>query len=101
MTYIFFGIYLLFSMFIALVSTGVFETTQADSNVTLNSAYAVANLLVGFNGNILGMLNSIVLVAVMANAIQKDYQYNMHALFFTKPISKAQLFFRAFFCRLF
>lgn len=96
MTYIFFAIYLLFSMFIALVSTGVFETTQADSNVTLNSAYAVSNLLVGFNGNILGMLNSIVLVAVMANAIQKDYQYNMHALFFTKPISKGQYFFGRF-----
>ncbi|OJV54668.1 MAG: hypothetical protein BGO31_06775 [Bacteroidetes bacterium 43-16] len=96
MTYIFFGIYLLFSMFIALVSTGAFDTTQSDSNVTLNSAYAVANLLVGFNGNILGMLNSVVLVAIMANAIQKDYQYNIHALFFTKPISKAQYFFGRF-----
>ncbi len=96
MTYIFFGIYLLFSMFIALVATGAIQTAQGDSNATLNSAYAIAEFLVGFNGNILGMLNSIVLVAVMANAIQKDYQYNIHALFFTKPISKAQYFFGRF-----
>lgn len=96
MTYIFFGIYVLMSMMIALVATGAFNTTQADSNVTLNSAYAVSNILVGLNGNILGMLNSVVLVAVMATAIQKDYEFNTHALFFTKPISKAHYFFGRF-----
>ncbi len=100
MTYIFFAIYLLLSMMIALVATGVFNTTQSDSNTTLNSAYAVSNILVGLNGNILGMLNSVVLVAVMATAIQKDYEYNTHALFFTKPISKAQYFFGRFFAAL-
>lgn len=96
MTYIFFAIYILISMLIGLVATGVFNTAQSDSNTILNSAYAFSNILVGLNGNILGMLNSIILVAVMANAIQKDYEYNTHAFFFTKPISKGHYFFGRF-----
>ncbi|HRP89253.1 MAG TPA: M1 family aminopeptidase [Edaphocola sp.] len=96
MFYIFFGIYLLLSMAIGFAATGVFGTTEGDSLTTLNSAPAIANILVGLNGNILGMLNSIVLVSIMASTIQKDYQYNSHALFFTKPISKFDYFFGRF-----
>ncbi|HLU17813.1 MAG TPA: M1 family aminopeptidase [Edaphocola sp.] len=95
-TYIFFGLYFLFSMLIGLVSSGFLNTTQADTNTVLNSAYAIANLLVGLNGNILGMLNSVVLVSLMASAIQKDYEHNMHPFFFTKPIAKASYFFGRF-----
>jgi ABC-2 type transport system permease protein len=96
MTYIFFAIYILISMLIGLVATGVFNTAQSDSNTVLNSSYAFANILVGLNGNILGMMNSIILVSIMANAIQKDYEYNIHPFFFTKPISKAHYFFGRF-----
>src|SRR5690606_881583 len=95
-TYIFFGLYFLFSMLIGLVSSGFLNTTQADTNTVLNSAYAIANLLVGLNGNILGMLNSVLLVSLMASAIQKDYEHNMHPFFFTKPIAKASYFFGRF-----
>lgn len=83
-------------MAIGFAATGVFGTTEGDSLTILNSAPAIANILVGLNGNILGMLNSIVLVSIMASTIQKDYQYNSHALFFTKPISKFDYFFGRF-----
>jgi ABC-2 type transport system permease protein len=95
-TYIFFGIFFILSLFIGLSEAGVFDTATADSNLINNSALSVANLLVGLNDNIMGLVNGVILVAIMATAIQKDYEYNTHALFFTKPISKAAYFFGRF-----
>lgn len=96
-TYIYFAIFFILSLLIGLATAGVFNTAQQDSNVTGNSAYAVASILVGLNDNILGLVNSVILVAVMATAIQKDYEYNTHPFFFTKPITKAGYFFGRFF----
>lgn len=95
-TYIFFGIFFLLSLLIGLASAGVFDTATADSNIVINSALSVANLLVGLNDNIMGLVNGVILVAIMATAIQKDYEYNIHSLFFTKPISKPAYFFGRF-----
>ncbi len=95
-TYIFFGIFFLISLLIGLAEAGFFETATADSNIVMNSALSVANLLVGLNDNILGLVNGVILVALMATAIQKDYEYNIHSLFFTKPISKPAYFFGRF-----
>lgn len=91
-TYIYFVIFFALSLFIGLAAAGVFDVAQQDSNVVANSAYAVTGLLVGLNDNILGLVNSIILVAVMATAIQKDYQYQTHPFFFTKPITKSGYF---------
>lgn len=96
-TYIYFAIFFILSLFIGLAAAGVFETAQQDTNVVGNSAYAIANLLAGMNDNILGLVNSVILVAVMATAIQKDYEYNTHPFFFTKPVSKSGYFFGRFF----
>lgn len=95
-TYIFFGIFLLISLLIGLAEAGFFNTATADSNIVMNSALSVSNLLVGLNDNILGLVNGVILVALMATAIQKDYEYNIHSLFFTKPISKPAYFFGRF-----
>lgn len=96
-TYIYFTIFLALGLFIGLAAAGMFETAQQDTNVIGNSAYAIASLLAGLNDNILGLVNSVILVAVMATAIQKDYEYNTHPFFFTKPITKSGYFFGRFF----
>lgn len=96
MIYIFFALFLLFNLLIGFQQTGVFNTFEGDRNIIFNSAYAVSRLLGGLSSNVFGLLNSIILVSIMATAIQKDYEYNTHALFFTKPISKASYFFGRF-----
>ena len=96
-TYIYFSIFFILTLFVGLAAAGVFETAQQDTNVVGNSAFAIAGLLAGLNENILGLVNSVILVAVMATAIQKDYEYNTHPFFFTKPITKSSYFFGRFF----
>lgn len=96
-TYIYFAIFFILSLLLGLAVAGVFNTAQQDTNVVGNSAYAVSGILAGMNDNILGLVNSVILVAVMATAIQKDYEYNTHPFFFTKPISKGGYFFGRFF----
>lgn len=95
-TYIYFTIFFALSLFVGLAASGVFDVAQHDSNTVANSAFAVSSLLAGMNENILGLVNSVILVALMATAIQKDYQYNTHPFFFTKPLSKADYFFGRF-----
>jgi ABC-2 type transport system permease protein len=61
----------------------------------VNSAYAITSVLQGTN-ILFSLLVSIMLISVVATAIQKDYQYNTHPFFFTKPISKSDYFFGRF-----
>src|ERR1700740_1524720 len=96
-TYIFFAIFFLLYLFIGLGVSGVLPLATGDTNIFVNSASSVAGILVGLNQSIMGLVNSVILVAVMATAIQKDYEYNTHALFYTKPIKKASYFFGRFF----
>lgn len=99
-TYIFaallFGFFLLFGMLLS----GVIDVPRSDSLVQVNSAYSVAQFLISSNANIMGLLNSIILITVMGTAIQKDYQYNIHPLIFTKPITKFGYFFGKYFASL-
>lgn len=95
-TYIYFGIFFSLGLLIGMAIVGYFDTASTDSNVIANSVYAVSNVLVGLNDSILGLVNSVILVALMATAIQKDYEYNTHPLFFTKPIKKSNYYFGRF-----
>lgn len=92
-TYIYFGILFFLTLMIGLGSSGVFSTTRSDSLTLANSAGAVASILLGTSSNIFSILVSVLLISAMASGIQKDYQYNIHPLFFTKPISKGGYFF--------
>lgn len=100
-TYIFFGIYFLISLMLGLTVAGVLELATGDTNVYVNSANSISGILIGLNDSILGLVNSVILVAIMATAIQKDYEYNTHPLFFTKPINKTNYFFGRFFSAFF
>jgi ABC-2 type transport system permease protein len=51
-----------------------------------NSAIGCALMLNDIMNN--SLLGTLVLIAIMAPAIQKDFQYNSHSIYFTKPISK-------------
>lgn len=95
-TYIYFGILLALTFMIGLAASGVFSTTRSDSNFIVNSAFSVAGVLLGTSSSIFSILVSVILISIMAAAVQKDYQYNMHPLFFTKPISKSGYFFGRF-----
>ncbi len=96
-TYIFFGVFFLLTLFIGLALSGVFNVASGDTNLIFNSPGAVAAIIVSLNSGILGLVNSVILVAIMATGIQKDYEYNTHPLYYTKPISKASYFFGRFF----
>jgi len=95
-TYIFFGIFFILTLLLGMLSAGVFNVATSDTNLVMNSANSVAGIIVGLNDGILGLVNSVILVAIMATAIQKDYEYNTHPLFFTKPITKGSYFFGRF-----
>lgn len=92
-TYIFFGVFFLLTFLLGLLYAGVFDVAMNDTNIHFNSASAVASIVSGLNDGILGLVNSVILVAVMATGIQKDYEYNTHPLYFSYPISKPGYFF--------
>lgn len=96
-TYVFFSIYFAFYLFLSLAASGVIPLGSSDSNTFLNSAVANASLYLAFNQNILALIHNMIIIAIMATAIQRDFEFNSHSLFFTKPITKASYFFGRFF----
>lgn len=84
-TYIFFLVFFGFSMLITAGMAGLIGVSTADTNATINSALAIADVLNGLNTDIIG---AIILISIIAPAVYKDFQYNTHPLLFTKPISK-------------
>ena len=94
--YIYFSVLFLLTLMIGFTISGLFETTRSDSNTVANSALAVGSILLGTTSSIFSILISVLIISISATAIQKDYQYNMHALFFTKPITKAAYFWGRF-----
>ncbi|MCW3070388.1 MAG: hypothetical protein JWO44_278 [Bacteroidetes bacterium] len=81
-TYIFFLIILLLSVLYTSIIAGLLGGASEDSNIIINSANAIASVLTT------GLINSLILITIIAPAVYKDFQYNMHPLLFTKPISK-------------
>lgn len=84
-TYIFFLVFFLFSLLLTMALGGLLGASSSDSNTTINSASAIAGILNGLNTDLIG---AIILITIIAPAVYKDFQYNMHPLLFTKPISK-------------
>jgi ABC-2 type transport system permease protein len=92
-TYIFFLIFLLLSIFLTSAVAGLLGAASEDSNTTINSANAIAGILNGLNTDLIG---AIILITIIAPAVYKDFQYNMHPMLFTKPISKSGYIFGRF-----
>lgn len=84
-TYIFFLVFFGLSILFTLAMAGLLGGSSSDSNTTINSASAITGILNGLSTDIIG---AIILITIIAPAVYKDFQYNMHPLFFTKPISK-------------
>lgn len=84
-TYIFFFVFFAFSMLVSAGMAGLIGVSNSDTNATMNSALAIAEVLNGLNTDIIG---AIILISIIAPAVYKDFQYNTHPLLFTKPISK-------------
>ena len=96
-TYVFFSIYFAFYLFLSFVASGFIPLGSSDSNTYINSAGANAGLYLVFNQNILALIHNMMIIAIMATAIQRDFEFNSHSLFFTKPITKASYFFGRYF----
>ena len=96
-TQIYFFVFLALGVLIGLATTGAFDTSTTDSVLTKNSSLAIARIIVGMSGNIMVLLNGVMLISIMSTAIQKDYAYNFHGLLYTTPITKTGYFFGRFF----
>ncbi|MES2592754.1 MAG: M1 family aminopeptidase [Bacteroidota bacterium] len=92
-TYIFFLVFFGLSMLITAAMAGLLGTSTADSMAIINSASAIAGIINSLNTDIIG---AIILITIIAPAVYKDFQYNMHPLLFTKPISKSGYLFGRF-----
>ncbi len=87
--YLYFLLYLVGSFLLICAATGVFSGNTQDTNSFINSASSVAGILNAFNSDFfLGLITSIICVSIMGSCVQKDYQYNIHSLFYSKPITK-------------
>ncbi len=89
------GIYIYFLIFFGLAFllgaaiSGMFGGVSSDTNSHINSATVIAGILTSFSSDYLfGLITLLICVALMAGAVQKDFQHNSFAFYFTKPISK-------------
>lgn len=96
--YIYFFLIFIIVFLLGALATGLFTGTSRDTNTYINSATSLSGLFTSFNSNfLLGFITLIIIVAIMGNAVNKDFQYNTHALFFTKPITKSDYLLGRFF----
>ncbi|MFL5764309.1 MAG: M1 family aminopeptidase [Bacteroidia bacterium] len=83
--YIFFGVFFLIAVLYMIAQAGLLGNTGNDTNTTVNSAFAIAGWISKMNTGFVGLM---ILITVIAPAVYKDFQYNVHPLIFTKPITK-------------
>ncbi len=87
--YIYFLVFFALAFLLGAAVSGMFSGVSTDTNSHVNSALAVASLLTSFNTDyLLGLITILICVALMAGCVQKDFQNNCFAFYFTKPISK-------------
>jgi ABC-2 type transport system permease protein len=85
-TWIFFTIFFVITALILAISGGLIGSMKGENNELFNSPLGVAQIINGvMNTSFIGL---VILVAIIGPAIQKDFQYNSHSIYFTKPISK-------------
>jgi len=83
-------LYLVGAFLLICAATGAFTGNTQDTNSYMNSASSIAGILNAFNSDFfLGLITTIICVSIMGSCVQKDYQYNIHSLFYSKPITKS------------
>jgi ABC-2 type transport system permease protein len=85
-TWIFFSAGFLFVVLYLAALGGLIPGIHEDTESNVNSASFCAVILNAIANNTL--VGTIILIIIMAPAIQKDFQHNSHSIYFTKPISK-------------
>jgi ABC-2 type transport system permease protein len=95
--YLYFMLYVVGTFLLICAATGVFSGNTQDTNSYMNSASSIAGILNSFNSDFfLGLITTIICVSIMGSCVQKDYQYNIHSLFYSKPITKSAYLFGRF-----
>jgi ABC-type transport system involved in multi-copper enzyme maturation permease subunit len=87
-TYIYFGLFFAFAFLLAIVAGGAFPEANislggSGGKVFMNSPYSTAMYTY-----ILDYLGIIIIAAMVAGPVYRDFEYNTHSIFFTKPLSK-------------
>lgn len=86
-TYIYFLILFAITFLIALVVGGAFKTASvnmAGEKILANSPLLIDALFTQIDG----WIGAIIVVAVIGNAVLKDFRYNTHNLIFSTPVTK-------------
>ncbi len=93
-TYIYLGIFLLLSIFLASATAGIFDslTVTTGSSKIVNSPSGINGLLNGLTTFILFLFPSIIGVSVY-----RDYKSEMHTILYSYPFTKASYLFAKFF----
>ena len=94
-TYIYFLILFAVSFFMALFIGGAFKeinVQMAGEKINANSPIVID----GFVSGISSWIGAIIVVAIIGNAVLKDFKYNMHNIIFTTPVSKFDYLFGRF-----
>lgn len=85
-TYVYFGLFLLIGFILMNAVGGAFNAVSVGGSggqVDANAPLALHSMI-----SLLSCFGVIVTSAIAGNAVYRDYEYNTHALFYTKPISK-------------
>lgn len=88
-TWIYFGVFFLLGFVIMLLLGGNVEGISAQlsggAHINANSPYTISSII-----SSLSLFGTIIVSAIVGNPVYRDFEHNTHALFFTKPITKAQ-----------
>jgi ABC-2 type transport system permease protein len=86
-TYIYFFVLLVVTFFVALMVGGAFPDVKF--NMGGEKIYANSPLVIdAFFGQINNYIGLIILVAIVGNAVLKDFKYNTYSMIFTTPVSR-------------
>lgn len=94
-TYIYFLILFVVSFFMGLFIGGAFKeiaVNMAGEKILANSPLVVDAFFTSING----WIGAIIVIAIIGNAVLKDFRYNTHNLIFTTPVSKFDYLFGRF-----
>ncbi len=86
-TYVYFGLFFIIGFLAMNAAGGAFSSVSVGGgggNTNANAPSVLHGLI-----TILSYFGIIITSAIAGNAVYRDYEYNTHSLFYTKPISKA------------